>query len=268
MTVASAGKRKAGCLSSLDLDELLSGDLAGRAREVELRRHIDGCTICEPRLAARQAEPALSPDPLVFRPLLSSLAASRRGRARRRWLGLAGALGSAAVAGVMVGSHRSGGHVETSGDRTKGALIFTVHVKSAPANGQPSTVAVVSAEGTLRAGDEMRFTVTAAQPGFAAVLGLDGIPSVTTYVPVAGAAVPSAPIDATGPVTLPGSVIADDTMGFERIVAVVCPTMTSPEALREKARAALGRAGGRPEAVASLGTGCSESSVLLHKTAP
>lgn len=268
MTVVPAGRRKKGCLSNLDLDELLSGDLAGRAREAELRLHIDGCTICGPRLAARQAEPALSPDPLVFRPLLSSLAASRRGRVRRRWLGLAGALGTAAVAGVIVWGHRSGGPAENSGDRTKGALILTIHVKSPPANGQPSAVAVVRAEGTLRAGDEMRFTLTAAQPGFAAILGLDGTPLVTTYVPVAGAVVRPVPIDARGPVTLPGSVIADDTLGFERIVAVVCPTVTSPEALREKARAALERVGGRPEAVASLGTGCSESSVLLHKTAP
>jgi len=267
MTAFPGARREKSCPSNLELDELLSGDLAGRAREAELRRHIDGCVICGPRLAARRAEPALSPDPLVFRPLLSSLAASRRRRAWRHWLGVAGALGSTAVAGAILWGHRSGGPAETSDNRTKGALILTVHVQSAPANGQPSTVTVVSAEGTLRAGDQMRFTLTAAQPGFAAVLGLDGAPSVTTYVPAAGAATPP-PIDATGPVTLPGSVIADDTSGFERIVAIVCPRMTSLAALQEKARAALGRAGGRPEVVVSLGTGCSESSVLLHKTAP
>jgi len=91
---------------------------------------------------------------------------------------------------------------------------------------------------------------------------------VTIYVPAAGATARPTPVEATRPVTLPGSVIADETSGFERIVAVVCPTETSPDSLREEARAALARAGGRPEAVASLGTGCVESSVLLRKTAP
>jgi hypothetical protein len=263
MRSIAARRRKEGCPSDLDLDEMLSGDLAGLARETELGRHIDSCAICGPRLAARQADSTLVPDPLVFRPLLSSLAATTRGRARRRWIGLGGAVGSAAVAGLVLW-----GHGADRADRTKGALALTVHVKRASANGGTPTVEAVNGEGSLRAGEEMRFTVAAARPGFTVVLGLDGAPSVTIYVPAAGSTARPIPVEATRPVTLPGSVIADETLGFERIVAVVCPTETSPETLRERARAALAKAGGRPEAVGSLGTGCVESSVLLRKTAP
>ena len=271
MTSVVARRRKEGCPSDLDLDEMLSGDLTGLPREADLRRHIDGCAICGPRLAARQADPAVAPDPLVFRPQLSSLAATGRVTARRRWMGLGGAIGSAAVAGLVLWGHRLNSPDETSvdrADRTKGALALTVHIKRAAANGWPPAVEAVNAEGALRAGEEMRFTVAAARPGFAVVLGLDGAPSVTIYVPPAGSTAQPTPVEATRPVTLPGSVIADETLGFERIVAIVCPTETSPDTLKEKARAALATAGGHPEAVASLGTGCVESSVLLHKTAP
>lgn len=271
MSSIAARRRKEGCPSDLELDELLAGDLAGLGREAEVRRHLDGCAICGPRLVARQADATLAPDPLVFRPLLSSLAASARSRARRRWVGLGGAIGSAAVAGLVLWGRRSAAPDETSvdrADRTKGALALTVHVKRASANGGAPSVEAVNGEGPLRAGEEMRFTVAAARPGFAVVLGLDGAPSVTIYVPPAGSTARPTPVDATRPVTLPGSVIADETAGFERIVAVVCPSETSPETLRERARAALAKAGGRPEAVGSLGTDCLESSVLLRKSVP
>jgi len=267
----AARRRKEGCPSDLELDEMLSGDLAGHPREADLRRHIDSCAICGPRLAVRQADSTLAPDPLIFRPLLSSLAATTRSRARRRWIGLGGAFGSAAVAGLVLWGHRGTSPDETAvaqADRTKGALALTVHIKRASANGGAPTVEAVNGEGPLRAGEEMRFTVAAARPGFAVVLGLDGAPSVTIYVPAAGSTARPTPVEATRPVTLPGSVIADEASGFERIVALVCPTETSPETLREKARAALGKAGGRPEAVGSLGTDCLESSVLLRKSPP
>jgi hypothetical protein len=271
MTSIAGRRRKEGCPSDLELDEMLSGDLAGHPREADLTRHVDACAICGPRLAARQADSILAPDPLVFRPLLSSLAATTQGRPRRRWIGFGGAFGSAAVAGLVLWGHRATSPNATSVDRTdriKGALALTVHVKRASANGGTPTIEAINGGGALRAGEEMRFTVMAARPGFAVVLGLDDAPSVTIYVPGADSTARPTPVEATRPVTLPGSVIADGTLGMERIVAIVCPTETSPDSLRERARAALAKAGGRPEAVGSLGTGCVESSVLLRKSAP
>jgi hypothetical protein len=192
-------------------------------------------------------------------------------------LGLAGtgvfaaaaAAGAVALAVLVVARQRARPEEGTASDLSKGALALTVHVQHAPAGGLPSTIEPVNGSGQLRAGDEMRFSIAVAAPGFAVVLGLDARPSVSIYVPAAGAT-PAGPV-AVGPTpsaTLPGSVIADATEGFERIVAVVCPTTISPETLRGKAEAALEEAGGRPERVASLGTGCSESVVLFRKTPP
>jgi hypothetical protein len=158
----------------------------------------------------------------------------------------------------------------TAPDPTKGGLALTVHVRRhAAAGGLPPSIEPVNGTGRLHSGEEMRFSIAVGTPGFAVVLGLDARPSVSIYVPAAAPA-PVAPVSIgpTPSASLPGSVIADATEGFERIVAVVCPTAISPETLRAKAEVALAEAGGRPERVASLGTGCSESAVLFRKMPP
>ena len=186
-------------------------------------------------------------------PALSTGAAGDRGRDR-----------GAAAAFLIAWGLPGGDPRETADGRTKGALALTVHVKRA--GGPAGTVDEVNAEGRLHAGDELRFTLVAAKPGHAVVLGLDAAPSVTVYAPAPTGA-PAAPVrvDAAGMVTLPGSVVADDAAGFERIVAVVCDKGTPPETLRRQAEAALTLADGRPERVTSLGTGCLETSVLFRK---
>jgi hypothetical protein len=147
--------------------------------------------------------------------------------------------------------------------RSKGGLALTAFVKRS--SGAGATIERIDGAGDLRAGDEMRFSVVSASPGYAAVLGLDAAPSVTVYVPSPPAAVPVA-VAAGGPLTLPGSVVADEIAGFERVVVVVCDAPQSPRTLRDRALAALTQAGGRPELVSSLGTGCAEASVLLRKS--
>jgi hypothetical protein len=285
-------KRKVGCPSDLDLDELLAGDLAGGPRQGALERHLEACGICVQRLARRRADPVLAPDPLFWQPKLESLATSvttdgaapipdrpaegqpPRPQRRRRVFGLAGtgafaAAGAVALAVLVVARQRARPLDGTASDLTKGALALTVHVQHAAGGGLPSTIEPVNGTGRLRAGEEIRFSIAVAAPGFAVVLGLDARPSVSIYVPAAGTA-PAGPVSVspTQPATLPGSVIADATPGFERIVAVVCPTTISPATLRGKAEAALSQADGRPEQVASLGTGCLESAVLFRKTPP
>ena len=263
MTAGSAGQREPGCPSNLDLDELLAGDLVGLPREPVVRGHVEQCASCEQRLAARRVDPLLAPDPQLLRPLLSQLATAHVRAGRRQMTGVVAALGVAAVATLVLWTHRPGSKEQSDGNRTKGTLALTVFVKRANPGGQP-VIDQVTGEGALHTGDEMRFSVTAARPGFLAVFGLDEAPSVTTYVPAPGASRP-APVAATGPVTLPGSVIADQTAGAERIVAIVCPTETPPDELKRKAETALAAAGNHPENVSSLGSGCQEGSVLLHK---
>lgn len=263
MTAGFVGQRKPGCPSNLDLDELLAGDLVGQPRERLVRGHVEQCASCEQRLTTRRADPALAPDPQLLRPLLSQTAAAHRRKRRRHMTGVGAAIGVAAVASLVLWAHRQGSNEQSDGNRTKGALALTVFVKRANSGSQPVIDQVIG-QGALHGGDEMRFSVTAARPGFLAVFGLDEAPSVTTYVPAPGASRP-AHIAATGPVTLPGSVIADETAGAERIVAIVCPTETAPDELKRKAEAALAAAGNHPEKVSTLGSGCQEGSVLLHK---
>jgi Domain of unknown function (DUF4384) len=261
---AGERRRPVGCPSNLALDEMLAGDLTAGPAHASLLEHVEHCLTCRERLVARRADPILEPDPARFRPLLVSRA-TQPPRRRLRWMGLGVALAGAVAASFMLWAHGAGPGDGVAADRTKGALALTVHIKRRGPAGGAETIDSVNGQGRLRAGEEMRFSVAAARPGYAVVLGLDAAPSVTIYVPAAGSAQRPTPVEATRPATLPGSVIADETSGFERIVAFVCQNETPPETLRRKAEAALALAGGRPEGVSSLGTGCLETSVLLRK---
>lgn len=276
---ASDRRRPAGCPSDLTLDEISAGELARGPEHDPVLNHVEQCATCRGRLLARQADPILAPDPIRFRPLLVSDAGQRPSRpaakpiARRRrpWIAITGLVAGAAVAGMVLWNRGAGrpegpaGDLTQAGDLTKGGLALTIHIKRVAAAGLPETIEAVNGEGRLRAGEEMRFSVAMARGGYVVVLGLDALPSVTTYVPAIGSSARPVRVEPPGPLTLPGSVIADGTAGSERVVAIVCDAPTSPETLRRQAAAALAKAGGRPEEVSSLGTGCVESSVLLRK---
>jgi hypothetical protein len=268
MTLPSPRRRSAGCPSDLRLDELRAGDLAGHDDEAALRAHLAQCAICRDRNAARAADPVLRPDAAISRQPPMAAPARARPRGRWRFLGVAGAIAGAAAFLIVWGVAGRGTRDTTDG-RTKGALTLTVHVKRA--GGSPAApvpvVDQVNGEGRLRAGDEIRFTLLATRPGYAVVLGLDTAPSVTVYAPAVTDATAGRParVASAGMVTLPGSVVADDSAGFERVFAVVCDTETPPETLRRRAVTALALASGRPERVTSLRTGCLETSVLFRK---
>ena len=270
MTLPAPRRRPTGCLSGLQLDELQAGDLAGRDEEAVLRDHLAQCASCRERAAARAADPVLSPDPAMLRQALAiSAPASPRPRGRRGLLGISGAIGAAAAACLIAWGLTDGDARESVDGRTKGALALTVHVKRArgPAGSPAPAIDQVNGEGRLQSGDELRFTLVAARPGYAVVLGLDAAPSVTVYAPAPTGATAARParVESAGMVTLPGSVVADATTGFERIAAVVCDQETPPETLRRQAETALAQASGRPERVTTLGTGCAETSVLFRK---
>jgi hypothetical protein len=163
---------------------------------------------------------------------------------------------SAAAAIILL--FRPAGQPPTSDERTKGGLALTVFVKRAGGAVEP-----VSRDGELRAGDEMRFSLVSAKPGYAVVLGLDATPAATVYAPSAPGQ-PPIRIEA-GTTALPGSIVADETAGVERVIALVCDAAPSPDALRARAAAALAHASGMPERVSSLGADCVESSVVMRK---
>ncbi len=249
----SSPRRRPGCLSSLELDELLAGDLAGDARDARLRGHLDVCAECSARLASFASVEPL-PAGLALR---AAIARSGTGRARRRLqaFGAAAVFGCAAAGLLIMWPTRP-----LTTERTKGGLALTVFVKRAD-----GTVDTVRGEGKVHPGDEMRFSLTTAAPGNAVVLGVDAARAVTLYVPAAGDVAGAVRLDAAGVNPLPGSIVADETLGAERVFAVLCPTPPDPKTFTSNAAAALSRAGGHPEAVVSLDSVCVETSVLLRK---
>jgi hypothetical protein len=158
---------------------------------------------------------------------------------------------------------RLGGRAsDPPGERTKGALGLTLMVKRA--NG---VVENIVGEGRLASGDEIRFSLVTSKPGYVVVLGLDAAPSVTVYVPTAPESSPVR-LDAAGVANLAGSIVADQTAGFERIVALECdPDRAAPavDVLKHRGEIALAQAHGQPELVTSLDSGCREASVLVRK---
>lgn len=260
MTSRASEIRAPGCLSDLDLDELLSGDQVGLPRESALRAHVDGCARCRERLAAFEAvEP---PPAAVLLPRVRE--AVTQPQRPRRWpfAVVIMTMGAAVAAAFAVVVYPSRGPDVGDEERTKGGVALTVFVKRVG-----GAVETVTRDGTLRPGDEMRFSLAIGRPGYAVVLGLDAAPSVTLYAPYAPAGAAAQPIklDSAGKTALPGSIVADEIGGAERVVAVVCEGPTPPEALRARAVTALTAAAGDPARVSSLGTGCLESGVLMHK---
>jgi hypothetical protein len=245
-------RRGLACPSDLDLDELLARDLA-EANEARLRGHLEGCADCRARLAAFTA---------VAPPGWKEISARQPSFARparpRRWLPALGVATAALAALVLVARPRP---TPGPGARTKGTLALTVIVKRATGG-----VETLADGAPLRAGDEIRFSAASAKPGYAVVLGLDAAPAVTVYLPASGAT-PVAIAAGSGQV-LPGSIVADATPGTERLVLLRCDAQPEAPLLRETAARALAAAGGRPERVGPLGTGCDETSVLVHKAPP
>ena len=236
---------------------MLSGDLAGNVKEARVKTHLATCQRCRDRLASFAA---VEPPPFSY--VHSGGRTERAVAARRRWRPTAVlATLACAAAGLLLAVRLVGRASDPAGERTKGALGLTLMIKRA--NG---VVDNIVGEGRLAGGDEIRFSLVASKPGYVVVLGLDAAPSVTVYVPTPG----SSPvrIDAAGVANLPGSIVADQTAGFERIVALECdpgPAAPVVDVLKHRGEAALGQARGHPEMVTSLDSGCSEASVLVRK---
>ena len=211
----------------------------------------------------------LSPDAAMVRQasMAARVRAPARAPGRRAMLGIAGGLAAAAAAFLIVWGLADGGPRETAEIRTKGSLALTVHVKRAagPA-GASGPVDEVNAEGRLRAGDEIRFTLLAARPGYAVVLGLDAAPSVTVYAPSPSVA-RSARVESAGMSRCPAACWPTIRPASNGSSPSFCDTETPPETLRRQAVTALALASGRPERVTSLGTGCLETSVSVQERA-
>jgi len=216
------------CLSSLQLDRFLQGELAGAEKE-ELRAHLVNCPPCSAVLAQRQAaerEPLPALRLLPASHPVTSLARVRRLRPLRSSGVFAGLAGLAAAASLLlVFSQRPPG--SRAGARSKGAAValsmYVQHGTEVRRAGPGEQVA---------AGDAVRFAVSLPADAFVAVLSRDPRGRGSIYFPT-GPRAELVPAGADVPLRL--STRLDGTVGEEELAALFC---TAPVAL-EPVRAAL-----------------------------
>lgn len=229
------------CPSDLSLDRGLAGEL-GPAEAQGWDDHVASCASCQSRRAAllearrrfaREAPPFAA---LAARAASQSGPVPRSGfvpRSRRSppsaWLAAGCGLAAAALIALAVGAPWQTPSDGTGmfGTRTKGgpaSLGWVVRRGERVFTGRP--------EQRLRPGDAVRFTVTAREPVFAAVIGLDASGTASVYFPETAEL---ARVDAGSDQPLPAAIELDATPGDERVYGVFCesalPTARVTEAI-------------------------------------
>lgn len=260
MNPASLSRRAEGCLSDFALDEMV----AARSLHVEpspnSAAHLSSCSRCAARLT--QFETIDPPAPKA-----APLPVKRT--ATRRLLALSYAvLGCVLFCGalsVFVSPHLEATDTApaTSVDttvRTKGALALIVIVRDSAHNVRRLTPTDV-----VHPGESLRFEVTAAQSGYAGVIGIDSAGVAAVYAPTRGWL---AAVVGGEPLVLPGAIDMDQTLGTERLVAVRCAEQYSVSDLKKEAERALLAEGGDPTRVGHLELPCTQVVLDLRKEAP
>lgn len=251
----SLRRRGAECASDLQLDRLCTAELSP-AVERALRAHLASCSACALRHAELEAErEGFAEQEPVPEALLASPAQRRgAGRARAPWLGRL-VLPAAAVLALGVGvtallRERSEppepSPVESTRSKGSGAAFgYVVRRGERTFAGEPGQV--------LQPGDVLRFTLSSALPGYAGVWGVDALGRVSPYQTSAQLAL----IPAGQQQALPEAAELDESLGAERLIAVVCAHPVPASEIG----AALAAAPGAPR----LPDGCASESLAIVK---
>jgi hypothetical protein len=246
-------RRPAECLSDLALDRLLAGEPGPRWD------HVNSCVRCRARIDELKQASRLS-DLWIQ----SGIARTRRRLRNRR----VAAVTSLAVAAVLVLAAvklrplpvvpHEAPQDSRADSRLKGsALSLGVYVR----RGSGAVVAAQS-PAAVAPGEQIRFEVTSARPGYLGIVGLDAAGAVTPYVS-SGQKLRRL---GAGRQLLDGSILLDDTLGAERLIAVFCPSERDTRDVVAAAQAALDEAGRDATRVESLALGCEQASFLLQKS--
>ena len=208
MSTATADRIWTACLSALQLDRYAMGELTPAAAE-ETASHLAGCRRCGEAMDVLRAARVEPLPPLRVVPLAARRPASRR-------VVVAGISVAAAAALLLM--------IRPGGERLKGPGValgmYVDHGGEVRRAGPGETVAP---------GDALRFTVTAPQAVYVAVLSVDPAGRASIYYPRAARAEPVQP---GVEVALPLGTRLDDTLGEERIVGVFCSAPVELEPLR------------------------------------
>jgi hypothetical protein len=237
--------RPAACLSDLVLDRLLAGEPGPRWE------HVNSCARCRARLEQLKQASRVSESFIT-----AGIARTRR----RLWARRAGIATSLAVAAtlLLVMTRVRPLPSPPAGERLKGAeLSLGVYVRR-------GTGVVVAAQSpaTVAPGEQIRFEVTSARPGFLGIVGLDSAGAVTPYVASGQRLRKLGP----GRQLLDGSILLDETLGAEQLIAVWCKDDRATREVVAAARAALERAGNDAARVGPLAVSCDQATFLLQKT--
>ncbi|HEU4581382.1 MAG TPA: zf-HC2 domain-containing protein [Polyangiaceae bacterium] len=252
----SLRRRGSECASDLQLDQLFTGELSAAAMRT-LRAHLASCSACAGRYAELDAERAgFAEQEPGLEELLGSPLEQRVPRPPRAlWLGRI-ALPAAAVLALGVGwtvllrersdQNESESPVESTRAKGAGAAFgFVVRRGERSFAGEPGEV--------LHPGDVLRFTLSSALPSYAGVWGVDALGRVSPYQ--AGAQLAFVP--AGRQQALPEAAELDESLGSERLIAVVC----SRPVPASEVGAALGADPGAPR----LPDGCSSETLAIVK---
>jgi hypothetical protein len=235
------------CVSDLVLDRLRIGELLPSS---EAAAHVAACSDCAARAAALRGDM----QQFVDEQFVPGLAADARKRARGRRLMLpvaSGLLAAAAALLLFVNVRPS------PVSRTKGKGALDLVVRRADGHVEP-----VVAGTLLHPGEAVRFIISTDTAGYLAIVGADAHKVVTAYEPMSG----EARSIAAGPrQIIDGSVVLDDALGAERMIAVVCARPVPVATVTAAAEKALARADGDPRHMSALDLDCRQLSFVIEK---
>jgi Domain of unknown function (DUF4384) len=249
------GHMSEGCYSDLMIDRVLAGELDGTPEGAAFFGHVASCSICRERKAAL-GEAQRHPPSLAR---LAFAARARRTRRARPWVGVAFAAAALLMLVVVRRPAPNDERLPHADDtQVKGGGLAADLVVRRHGSGR---VEAVGPGDVLHPGDAIRVRVRSPRAGYLVVMGLDGRGAVTPYVPAAeGASLPVKP----GETTPEGSVVLDDSVGHEQLIAAVCDSPEIAARAADAARRAV-RGAGTSDGVRQLDIPCLQTRLPFRK---